>query len=109
MILTPFSENKWASVSGIVSSVQANAINVQVSSMSDNFLLPRFSSHLKNSSNEESELCEVDLQQRSQSKIMEIAMKSLSKLKLTPENSAKASLMVFNPSQEENGNLHSIG
>ena len=32
-------------------------------------------------------------------------MKSLSKLKLTPENSAKASLMVFNPSQEENGNL----
>ena len=75
-------KKEWASIRGIVSGVYPNAINIQISSIGDNFLLKHFV--------DESELCEVDLQQRSSSDIMKMSMQSLSNLKLTKRNQAKA-------------------
>ena len=75
-------KKEWASIRGIVSDVYPNAINIQISSIGDNFLLKHFV--------DKSELCEVDLQQCSSSHIMKMSMQSLSNLKLTQKNRAKA-------------------
>ena len=84
-------QKEWASVRGIISDVYSNAINIRVSSIGDNFLLPHYV--------DSSEFCQVDLQQRSSSDIMKMSMQALENIKLNRSNYEKAALMANNDSQ----------
>ena len=84
-------QKEWASIRGIISDVYSNAINIRVSSIGDNFLLPHYV--------ERSEFCQVDLQQRSSSDIMKMSMQALENIKLNRSNYEKAALMANNDSQ----------
>ena len=85
-------DQNWARVKGIISNVSEDSIFVQVQSIGDNFLLPKIS--------QKDHFCIVDLEKRSSSHIMKMAVKTITKLKLTHLNENKLAKILNLPVED---------